>query len=354
MTQSQTWLLIVVSLIVAMLLYSLQAVLTPFLVGIGIAYMADPFADRLEARGWSRTLAACVVFLVLTLVVVAMLIGLVPLVMKQIQTLIYMLPQVETWYNLVLLPWLQDTLAIDIKSLKLDIVTEGLAAEWKQAGGIISRVVKYATSSTMSLISTFGSMAMVPVVAFYLLRDFDLLTAKVNALLPRNIQPKVSAWASESDEVLAAFVRGQLLVMFCLGIIYAMGLSFVSLNYALLIGILAGLASIVPYLGFAVGLAAAMTIALFQFDGYWPLLMVFAVFGVGQLIESFILTPLLVGDRIGLHPVAVIFAILAGGQLFGFLGVLLALPVAAVIMVLLRHLHAGYINSPLYGQQDPE
>jgi len=265
-----------------------------------------------------------------------------------------MLPQVETWYNLVLLPWLQDTLAIDIKSLKLDIVTEGLAAEWKQAGGIISRVVKYATSSTMSLISTFGSMAMVPVVAFYLLRDFDLLTAKVNALLPRNIQPKVSAWASESDEVLAAFVRGQLLVMFCLGIIYAMGLSFVSLNYALLIGILAGLASIVPYLGFAVGLAAAMTIALFQFDGYWPLLMVFAVFGVGQLIESFILTPLLVGDRIGLHPVAVIFAILAGGQLFGFLGVLLALPVAAVIMVLLRHLHAGYINSPLYGQQDPE
>ena len=354
MTQSQTWLLIVVSLIVAMLLYSLQAVLTPFLVGIGIAYMADPFADRLEARGWSRTLAACVVFLVLTLVVVAMLIGLVPLVMKQIQTLIYMLPQVETWYNLVLLPWLQDTLAIDIKSLKLDIVTEGLAAEWKQAGGIISRVVKYATSSTMSLISTFGSMAMVPVVAFYLLRDFDLLTAKVNALLPRNIQPKVSAWASESDEVLAAFVRGQLLVMFCLGIIYAMGLSFVSLNYALLIGILAGLASIVPYLGFAVGLAAAMTIALFQFDGYCPLLMVFAVFGVGQLIESFILTPLLVGDRIGLHPVAVIFAILAGGQLFGFLGVLLALPVAAVIMVLLRHLHAGYINSPLYGQQDPE
>lgn len=354
MTQSQTWLLIVVSLIVAMLLYSLQAVLTPFLVGIGIAYMADPFADRLEARGWSRTLAACVVFLVLTLVVVAMLIGLVPLVMKQIQTLIYMLPQVETWYNLVLLPWLQDTLAIDIKSLKLDIVTEGLAAEWKQAGGIISRVVKYATSSTMSLISTFGSMAMVPVVAFYLLRDFDLLTAKVNALLPRNIQPKVSAWASESDEVLAAFVRGQLLVMFCLGIIYAMGLSFVSLNYALLIGILAGLASIVPYLGFAVGLAAAMTIALFQFDGYWSLLMVFAVFGVGQLIESFILTPLLVGDRIGLHPVAVIFAILAGGQLFGFLGVLLALPVAAVIMVLLRHLHAGYINSPLYGQQDPE
>jgi len=354
MTQSQTWLLIVVSLIVAMLLYSLQAVLTPFLVGIGIAYMADPFADRLEARGWSRTLAACVVFLVLTLVVVAMLIGLVPLVMKQIQTLIYMLPQVETWYNLVLLPWLQDTLAIDIKSLKLDIITEGLAAEWKQAGGIISRVVKYATSSTMSLISTFGSMAMVPVVAFYLLRDFDLLTAKVNALLPRNIQPKVSAWASESDEVLAAFVRGQLLVMFCLGIIYAMGLSFVSLNYALLIGILAGLASIVPYLGFAVGLAAAMTIALFQFDGYWPLLMVFAVFGVGQLIESFILTPLLVGDRIGLHPVAVIFAILAGGQLFGFLGVLLALPVAAVIMVLLRHLHAGYINSPLYGQQDPE
>ena len=150
--------------------------------------------------------------------------------------------------------------------------------------------------------------------------------------------------------MLAAFMRGQLLVMLSLGAIYALGLHLVGLNYALLIGVLAGLASVVPYLGFVVGIAAALTISLFQFDNYLPLAMVLVVFLVGQIVESFVLTPLLVGDRIGLHPVAVIFAILAGGQLFGFMGVLLALPIAAVIMVLLRHLHKGYINSDLYGQ----
>jgi predicted PurR-regulated permease PerM len=354
MTQSQAWLLIVVGLIVVGLLYVLQPVLTPFVVGMGIAYLADPFADRLETKGWSRTMATVFVFVVLTLVLVAMIVGIVPLLVKQIQTLVQILPHIEIWYNTTLLPWLQSTLGLDVKSMQLNLVTEGLSAQWKQTGGVISKVVKYATQSGMSLISALGSMAMVPVVAFYLLRDFDLLTARVKALLPVNVQPRVSAWAHESNDVLAAFMRGQLLVMLSLGVIYALGLSFVGLNYALLIGILAGLASIVPYLGFVVGIAAAMIIAFFQFDSYLPLALVFVVFSVGQMVESFVLTPLLVGDRIGLHPVAVIFAILAGGQLFGFMGILLALPIAAVIMVLLRHLHTGYINSPLYGPQDSE
>lgn len=354
MTQSQAWLLIAVGLIVAGLLYVLQPVLTPFLVGIGIAYLADPFADRLEAKGCGRTMATVIVFLILTLAFVAMIIGIVPLLVKQIQTLVQMLPHIEIWYNATLLPWLQSALGLDIKSMQLDLVSEGLSAEWKKAGGVISRVVTYATQSGMSFISALGSMAVVPVVAFYLLRDFDLLTSKIKALLPINVQPRVSAWAHESNDVLAAFMRGQLLVMLSLGVIYALGLSFVGLNYALLIGILAGLASIVPYLGFVIGIAVAMIIAFFQFDSYLPLALVFIVFSVGQMVESFVLTPLLVGDRIGLHPVAVIFSILAGGQLFGFMGILLALPIAAVIMVLLRHLHTGYINSPLYGQQDSE
>ena len=354
MKQAQTGLLFFVGLIVAGLLYLLQPVLTPFVVGIGIAYLADPFADRIEARGFSRTVATVIVFVVLTLILGAIILVLVPLLIKQIQTLVQMLPNIEVWYNATLLPWLQSTLGVDVKSMNLDLVTEGLSAEWKQTGGVISRVVQYATRSSMTLISTLGSMAMIPVVAFYMLRDFDLLTARVKALLPVNVQPRASAWALESNDVLAAFMRGQLLVMLSLGVIYALGLSFVGLNYALLIGILAGLASIVPYLGFVVGFAAALIIAFFQFDSYLPLVLVFVVFAVGQMVESFVLTPLLVGDRIGLHPVAVIFAILAGGQLFGFMGILLALPIAAVIMVLLRHLHAGYINSPLYGQQDSE
>jgi|TARA_B110000967_G_scaffold79605_1_gene82323 predicted PurR-regulated permease PerM len=354
MTQSQIWLFMVVGLMVAGVLYLLQPVLTPFLVGIGIAYVADPFADRLEAKGCSRTMATVIVFSVLTLLLVVMMLGLLPLLTTQIQTLAQMLPNIEIWYNASLLPWLQSSLGLDIKSMQLDSVTEELSAEWKQAGGVISRVVKYATQSSMSLISTLGSMAMVPVVAFYMLRDFDLVTDRIKALLPLSVQPRVSAWALESNDVLAAFMRGQLLVMLSLGVIYALGLSFVGLNYALLIGILAGLASIVPYLGFVVGIAAALLIAFFQFDSYLPIALVCAVFAIGQMVESFVLTPLLVGDRIGLHPVAVIFAILAGGQLFGFMGILLALPIAAVIMVLLRHLHKGYINSPLYGQQDNE
>jgi len=350
MTQSQAWLLIVVGLILAGLLYILQPVLTPFLVGIGIAYLADPFADRLEARGWPRSMATVMVFSVLILLLVGLFLGIYPLLIKQIQTLVQMLPSIEIWFNATLLPWLQSSLGLDVKSMKLDLVTEGLAAEWKQTGGVISRVAKYATESSMGLISTLGSVAMVPVVAFYMLRDFDLVTERIKMLLPLSIQPQVNAWAIESNDVLAAFMRGQLLVMLSLGAIYALGLHLVGLNYALLIGVLAGLASVVPYLGFVVGIAAALTISLFQFDNYLPLAMVLVVFSVGQIVESFVLTPLLVGDRIGLHPVAVIFAILAGGQLFGFMGVLLALPIAAVIMVLLRHLHKGYINSDLYGQ----
>ena len=354
MTQSQTWLLIVVGLILAGLLYILQPVLTPFLVGIGIAYLADPFADRLEARGWPRSVATVIVFLVLILLLISLVLGIYPLLIKQIQTLVQMLPSIEIWFNATLLPWLQSNLGLDVKSMKLDLVTEGLAAEWKQTGGVVSRVAKYATESSMGLISTLGSVAMVPVVAFYMLRDFDLVTQRIKMLLPLSIQPRVSAWAIESNDVLAAFMRGQLLVMLSLGVIYALGLHLLGLNYALLIGVLAGLASVVPYLGFVIGIAAALTISLFQFDNYLPLVMVLVVFSVGQIVESFVLTPLLVGDRIGLHPVAVIFAILAGGQLFGFMGVLLALPTAAVIMVLLRHLHKGYISSALYGQQDIE
>ena len=354
MTQSQTGLMFAVGLIIAGLMYLLQPVLTPFVVGIFIAYLADPFADRLEDKGCSRTIATVLVFVVLILVLVAMIVIIVPLLVKQIQTLANTLPQAELWYNTILLPWMQVHLGADVKVMNLKLVTDTLSAEWKETGGLISKVIKYATQSSLNLISTLGSMAMIPLVAFYMLRDFDLVTARLMALFPMNIQPRLSALALESNDVLAAFMRGQLLVMFGLGVIYALGLSFVGLDYALLVGVLGGLASVVPYLGFIVGIASAMTIGFFQFDSLLPLSLVLLVFVVGQMIESFILTPVFVGDRIGLHPVAVIFAILAGGQLFGFMGILLALPISAVIMVLLRNLYTGYINSPLYGQQDSE
>jgi predicted PurR-regulated permease PerM len=189
---------------------------------------------------------------------------------------------------------------------------------------------------------------MIPIVAFYLLRDWDNLVARVRDLVPRRWLPTVTTLAGETDQVLAAFIRGQLSVMAALAVIYSLGLWIAGLDLALLIGLLAGLVSFVPYLGFIVGILAASLAVLVQTHELLPLVWILLVFGAGQMLESMWLTPWLVGNQIGLHPVIVIFAILAGGQLFGFVGVLLALPAAAVLAVLARHALRHWLNSRLY------
>jgi len=178
--------------------------------------------------------------------------------------------------------------------------------------------------------------------------DWDGLVDNVRMLIPETYRTGITQVASECDSMLAEFLRGQLMLMFALGLIYSIGLWLVGLDFALLIGLGAGLISFIPYLGSIVGIAVAGIVALIQFQEILPLIYVALVFGIGQAIEGMVLSPWLVGERIGLHPVAVIFAVMAGGQLFGFLGVLLALPVAAVITVLLRHIYARYINSDFY------
>ena len=193
-----------------------------------------------------------------------------------------------------------------------------------------------------------------PVLSFYFLRDWDVFVGRVRELLPRPMLPIVSQLALEADQVLGGFIRGQLSVMVSLGMIYAVGLWAVGLSLGLLIGFVAGLVSFVPYMGAFFGLSAAVIACLVQYGDMYHLVLVLGVFAIGQTLESFVLVPWLVGDRIGLHPVAVIFAIMAGGQLFGFLGVLLALPVAAVAMVLLRFGHGRYRQSGLYGAPLPE
>ena len=200
----------------------------------------------------------------------------------------------------------------------------------------------------MAVVAIMTNLILIPVVTFYLLRDWDLLVKGVHDLLPRNMQAEISRTAIEVDDVLGAFFRGQLMVMLALGVIYSVGLSLVGVELAVLIGMGAGLLSVVPYLGSIVGVLVAAGAAIFQFQDWFHLLMVLLVFGVGQSAESMYLTPKLVGDRIGLHPVTVIFAVLAGGQLFGFLGVLLAMPVAAVLNVLVRHMHNKYRKSEMY------
>jgi predicted PurR-regulated permease PerM len=254
------------------------------------------------------------------------------------------------WLQQRALPWVQVQLGLPDGFWRLDHVKQALSKHVGQTGDVLGMLLGTATDSGRALLGWLTDLLLVPVVGFYLLRDWDVLAVKVRAMLPRRVEPVLVRLANECHEVLGAFIRGQLMVMLALGLIYATGLSIIGLDLGLLVGMLAGLASIVPYMGVVIGSGAAVIASAFQYGGLelYPLLGVALVFGIGQLMEGMLLTPMLVGDKIGLHPVAVIFAILAGGQLFGFVGILLALPTAAVIMVLLRHANDLYKLSDLY------
>lgn len=339
------------ALLLAGLLYLLGPVLTPFLAAAAFAYLGDPLADRLESWRIPRGAAVALVFSLLLLGGVLLLLLVVPMLERQLVALLRRLPGFIDWLQLTGLPLLSQHTGLDLSLLSVEQLKPALSEHWRSAGSALGKLLGSLSSSGIALIGWFGNLVLIPVVTFYLLRDWDVLVARIRELIPRQLEAQASRIARECDEVIGAFVRGQLLVMLGLGTVYATGLWFVGLEVALLIGMIAGLASIVPYLGFIVGMVAASIAAFMQFQDWQPLIYVATVFGIGQLIEGFVLTPWLVGDRIGLHPVAVIFAVLAGGQLFGFVGVLLALPVAAVIKVLLSHAHARYLRSGLYGQE---
>ncbi|MFK8328952.1 AI-2E family transporter [Pseudomonas sp. BJa5] len=356
MTDMRRWVWLGVVLLCAALLYWLHPILSPFLVGILLAYLADPLVDRLERAGLSRTWGVVLVFTLFTLLLTLLLLVLVPMLARQLVRLYEVAPQMLDWLQHDALPWVQMRLGLAEGFWKFDKIKAAISAHMGQTTDIVGVILSQATASGLALLGWLANLVLIPVVSFYLLRDWDLMMAKIRSLLPRQREARAVALAGECHEVLGAFVRGQLLVMLALGVIYASGLMLVGLELGLLIGLLAGLAAIVPYMGFIIGIGAAMIAGLFQFGGDpYPLLGIAAVFMVGQVLEGTVLTPLLVGDRIGLHPVAVIFAILAGGELFGFTGVLLALPVAAVIMVLLRHVHDLYKESDIYaGDIDPD
>lgn len=356
MTDMRRWFWIGVALLFCAFVYFLHPILTPFLVAVVLAYMADPLVDRLEKVGLSRTLGVVLVFAFFTLIFMALLLVLVPLLAKQFVRLYELAPQILDWLQHAALPWVQAHLGLADGFWKFDKIKAAITEHMGQTSDIVGVVLSQATASSLALIGWLANLVLIPVVGFYLLRDWDVMMAKIRSLLPREREGQIVELAGECHEVLGAFVRGQLLVMLALGIIYAGGLMLVGVELGLLIGLMAGMAAIVPYMGFTIGIVAAMATGLFQFglDPY-HLIGIAAVFMVGQALEGMVLTPLLVGDRIGLHPVAVIFAILAGGELFGFTGVLLALPVAAVIMVLIRHVHDLYKKSDIYGGvEDPD
>jgi predicted PurR-regulated permease PerM len=351
-TDTQKWQLLAVTVLLVALVYFLAPILTPFAFAALLAYLGDPVADRLEAWGLSRTLAVVVVFTVMVLVLVAFALLLVPMLERQIAYLIEQLPIYLAWFRDSALPWIARRLGVQteaIANFDMQSIVVLLQEHWRAAGGFAATAVATLSKSGFAVIGWLVNALMVPVVTFYLLRDWDVLVARVHALVPRPVEPTVSRLARESDVVLGAFLRGQVSVMFALGVIYTIGLWAIGIDLALLIGMIAGAISFVPYLGSIVGLGAALIAAVVQYQDWMHVLLVCGVFGIGQMLEGMVLTPLLVGDRIGLHPVAVIFAVLAGGYLFGFLGILLALPVASVAMVVLRHVHERYKHSHLYG-----
>ena len=334
------------------LIYLLSPILTPFLVAALLAYLGDPLADRLETWRLPRTFAVIVVFVVMGLVLLGSVLLLLPLLEGQVAALIQALPGYLSWLDAHVLPWLQARLGIDPRYLDLNSMAKLLSQHWQQAGGFAAHLADTLSRSSLVLAGWLANLVLIPIVTFYLLRDWDRMVAYVGELLPTRIQPSAVGLAREADEVLGAFLRGQLSVMLALGVVYAGGLWLIGLKLGILIGVLAGVVSFVPYLGFTLGIVAALAAMFFQTHELLSLWPVLVVFGVGQVLESAVFTPLLVGDRIGLHPVAVIFAVLAGGQLFGFIGVLLALPVAAVLAVFLRHLHRRYRGSAFYRERN--
>lgn len=336
--------------ILGWILYLLAPVLTPFIAAGLLAYMGDPFADRLQRHKIPRTFAVVIVFLstFLLLGLLVLLIG--PLVKTQINALFDALPEIirqveEVWLPRVL-GWLNVEPGDDVG------ISAFLARYSEMVGSWSGKILMGVGKSGGVLAAAVLSLFLIPILTFYMLRDWDSFISHVGALIPESQRETVSSLARETDDMLGAFLRGQLLVMLALAVIYSLGLAIVGIKFAIAIGVVAGLVSFVPYLGFVFGIGLAGLTVVLEPNPLWHLLGVVAVFTIAQVIEGSLLTPKLVGDRIGLHPVLVIFAVAAGGQLFGFFGILLALPAAAVLSVLIRFAYHRYLKE--HPELDPE
>ena len=336
------------------LVWLLAPILTPFVLAAMLGWLGDPLVVNLKRRGRSRNVAVTLVFTAMILLLALVLVLLVPMLESQIATLIESLPRYRDWFMSVALPWVEGKTRMEITTwLDLDHLIELVRSNWERAGGVATTLLGYLSRSGFAVLALVANIVLLPILTFFFLRDWDVLVARVATLVPRDHLQTVSRLARESSAVLGAFLRGQFLVMLILGVMYGAGLWAVGHDLGILIGNIAGLLTFVPYLGPASGIILGMIAALVQYGDWQHIAGVLVVFGVGQVIESYWLTPKMVGDRIGLHPVAVIFAVLAGGQLFGFLGMLLALPVAAVANVLLRFAQERYTHSKLYAGEHP-
>ncbi len=340
-------------LVVVAALWLLSEILLPFVAGMALAYLLDPPARRLERLGISRTLSALVIIVLVIVGCILLVILVAPVLGAQLSALIDNMPgYVRKLQSLVTdpsRPWLAkifgEKLSGDGQAAS-DLVTQG--ARW------LATFVTSLWSGGKALISLFSLLVITPVVAFYLLCDWDRMIAAIDGWVPRPHRATVTALAREIDAAIAAFVRGQAGVCLILGAFYAAGLTLTGLNFGFLIGFLAGLFSFIPYIGSLGGLVIGAAVAIAQFAPDWtPIAMVVAIFLIGQVLEGYVLAPKMVGDAVGLHPVWLMFALLAFGYLFGFVGLLVAVPLAAAVGVLTRFGLRQYLASPIYTGEAP-
>ncbi len=329
-----------------LLLYFVAPILTPFLLSAVLAYICLPPVDWISRKA-PRWLAAALVMVLLVVALAALALIVLPMVERQFVAFLQRMPEYLDWARSRLLPWLSGTLGVEL-NLDMEHFRQAVADSLRTDSDFVKTLLPRITTGGMAIVGFFTTVLLIPVVLFYFLRDWHEIVRRIEDLIPRRLHRGARNIAVEIDRVLGEFLRGQLLVMLLMAAYYAAALWIAGLEYALPIGILSGLLVFVPYLGVLVGLLLGTLAGFNQFDGVLGLAGVWIAFGIGQVLEGMVVTPLLVGNRIGLHPVAVIFALLVFGRLFGFFGVLLALPASAALLVALRHLRAHYVDSDLY------
>ena len=347
--QRQSLLWIAIGILLVALFVLLGPVLAPFVAAAIIGYVLNPGVDWLTARRIPRTSAVMLIIIATFILIIALLLIVVPILRAEIPLLQQRLPSLLDKIDAILGPWLaQLGLKVQLDSAGVkQMLAEKLAAGSAELGPAFLSSLKVGGMAVMGWIAT---IVLVPVVLFYLLLDWHAMLARLALMVPRRWISLVTSMAVEADSLLAQYLRGQLLVMLVLATYYSVALAIAGFDVALPVGLLTGLLVFIPYIGFGIGLLLAVVAAILQFDGLQGLIAIAIIYGCGQVIEGFYLTPRLVGERIGLHPLAVIFALLAFGQLFGFVGILLALPASAILSVIVKRLREHYLQSPFYGQ----
>jgi predicted PurR-regulated permease PerM len=338
----------ITAVLIAIFLYVFSDILLPFVAGMVLAYFLDPVADRLQRFGLSRTWATVFILFSFVVLFAIALIIVIPILASQLNGLIINMPSYLSRLQELITgidpQWLERTFGVNVASLR-----EGLSSLLAEGVGFLTAVLESIWASGLALFNIAGLLVVTPVVAFYMLLDWDRMVTKVDSWVPRQHVATVRAIASDINTATAAFVRGQGTLCLVLGVLYAIGLTLVGLNFGILIGLFAGLISFIPYIGSLVGLVLSVGVAVVQFwPDYYMIGAVAIVFFIGQFIEGNILQPRLVGKSVGLHPVWLMFALFAFGALFGFVGLLIAVPAAAAIAVLVRFGINRYLESPLY------